>query len=470
MSEKEEMAAYFQKNPEQRKTALEEKRAEESALLLRAAEEFLADYVKLPEHTRLPIALWILATYVFHVFDVFGYLAVVSPTPRCGKSRLLKVLKLLSSNPWLCANMSEAALFRGIHSKKPTLLIDEAEAIRNPKSDRSQMLLSILNTGYEQGATVPRCAGESNKLQEFEVYCPKVFAAIGRLPETLVDRSIPINMQRRRKMDRLERFTVRLVKRRAEKLQEAIARRVKEERKDITDAYASMGDLDFLEDREEDIWRPLFAMCAVFASQRLPELKERALALSGEKAEQITEDSLSVRLLTDILQVWPDSEEKVSSEMLAARLQDLPESPWRKEVELTPRKLSRMLKPFGISSKVVRMGDSTPRGYVRAEFISASSPYVAFNSQHPQHAFVSSELDAKNDSQQGGCVADRKCHLNTCDFNDVADVANWKAQEGGCANSEGGKSDVQGNSREGAGGASGDIETGSGSKGRGNSR
>lgn len=92
-------------------------------------EGFLHRFVVLPAHTALPLALWAIATYTFESFDAFPYLAITSPTKRCGKTRLLECLELLAHEARRASNPSEAALFRMIEKYKPTLLLDEAETL-----------------------------------------------------------------------------------------------------------------------------------------------------------------------------------------------------------------------------------------------------------------------------------------------------------------------------------------------------
>ena len=59
----------------------------------------------------------------------------------------------------------------------------------------------VLNAGYKKGGLVSRCADGSRNhdLLEFEVYCPKVVAAIGGLTGALMDRHISIRMKPTRK-------------------------------------------------------------------------------------------------------------------------------------------------------------------------------------------------------------------------------------------------------------------------------
>jgi hypothetical protein len=58
---------------------------------------------------------------------------------------------------------------------------------------------------------VGRCIGTSSKLAEFRVFCPKVLAGIGTLPDTIADRAVPIRLKRRQRNESVERFKRRKV-------------------------------------------------------------------------------------------------------------------------------------------------------------------------------------------------------------------------------------------------------------------
>jgi hypothetical protein len=233
----------------------------ENPQILRDVELFLTRFVILPPYTRLPLALWAIATFCFEAFDATAYLCVTSPTPRCGKTRLLEVLTLLVSSPERTANVSEAALFRIIEAEKPTLLLDEAETLTG-KSERAEYVRGLLNAGNRRDAAVTRCVGQNHTVQRFSVYCPKIVAGIGSMPHTIRDRSILIEMQRRKDLERVERFLFRRAKPEAEKLRERISGFVAENREAIEASYQGL-ELDFIEDRDAESWESLFAVLAV---------------------------------------------------------------------------------------------------------------------------------------------------------------------------------------------------------------
>jgi len=348
--------------------------------ILRDVESFSARFVILPPHVRLPLALWVIATYCFEAFDAMAYLCVTSPAPRCGKTRLLEVLSLLVCKPLRTANISEAALFRIIEAERPAILLDEAETLKG-KGERAEYLRGLLNAGNRCDATVTRCVGPNHAPQSFSVYCPKIITGIGSMPHTIRDRSILIEMQRRKNSERVERFLFRKAKPEAEHLRERISAFVTENRGAIEAAYKGL-ELEFIEDRDAEAWESLFAILAHMEGPRYEELKNCALTLTGQKAEGDAEESLSLRLLADLREVWPENEGTAFSAHLIESLRGIEDSPWASEVELNPRKLARFMRPFGIQSQQVRVGSKTAKGYHLSELEPAFARYLGPDGKH----------------------------------------------------------------------------------------
>src|SRR5439155_12653817 len=105
------------------------------------------------------------------------------------------------------ANISDAALFRAIAKLSPTLLLDEVDAIFGPKARDREELRGMLNAGYRRGAVTHRMGGNKmTTLEAFPVFCAKVFALIGDLPDTIADRAVRIRLERRTRDEPIERF------------------------------------------------------------------------------------------------------------------------------------------------------------------------------------------------------------------------------------------------------------------------
>jgi hypothetical protein len=258
-------------------TQKEEEPLPSGAELLAEIEKYIRRYLILPAATYLPVTLWTVATHAADEFDCFPYLALLSAVKRSGKTRLQEVLETLVRSPWRGTAPSVAALFRMLE-KRPTLLLDEVEMFNGSnrnKSETTQTLLAVLNAGHRKGAYIPRCEPPRQDVKNFQVYGPKLFAAIGKLPDTLADRSIIIRMKRRTKAQQVERFRQVKAAAEAKPIQDAAARFVQTSRPEIEHSYQNVleTDLDYLSDRDADLWTPLFAVCAVADSKQLPRAK-----------------------------------------------------------------------------------------------------------------------------------------------------------------------------------------------------
>jgi hypothetical protein len=128
---------------------------------------FLADYVVLPEPTLLAVSAWTAATYLIDLWDHFPHLAITSPEPRCGKTRLLELLQLVCRLGWLVTNASPAVVYRKIAQDVPTLLLDEAQSLSRRGSEASEVLRELFCAGIGKHATVPRCVGPTHEPTDF---------------------------------------------------------------------------------------------------------------------------------------------------------------------------------------------------------------------------------------------------------------------------------------------------------------
>lgn len=340
-----------------------------NAELLSAIEGQLRRYVATHPRYFLIVALWCVATHLFESFDAFPYIAITSPAKRCGKTRLAELMDMLSARSWRTVGATPAVIFRTIDRKRPTLIIDEAE-ILTARDERAFALREVLNAGYRKGQTVSRCderAGHEPK--EYGTYCPKVFVLIGTISGALADRCIEIRMERRTK-ESIERFRFTRALQEFAPLKQEIEAWAAARAQDVAQWYQS-NDLAFIEDREEELWLPLFAVCAVLAPDRVPELERVAAEMAGAKAEGEPHD-WSTRLLADVRAVFSElKSDRIATEQLISALSQIPDSPWpgwNHENGIYSRDVSRLLKPFGIYSQNIRFGDKVIKGYLRDTF------------------------------------------------------------------------------------------------------
>jgi len=392
----------------------------EGAKLVTTLESTFSRYVALEPGLPLVLALWTLATHVFGCFDAFPYLGITSPTKRCGKTRLAEVIELLSFNGLRTAGASAAAIFRTIEmyarkNNTVTLMMDEAELLAT-KSERSEDLRQILNAGYRQGQFVLRCGRKSDENfepKQFTVYCPKVLVLIGNLPDTLADRCIPIAMRRRKPGEQVDRFFNTHAQNQARPALREMAKWAKANRTRIKSKLR--GDVEFLEDREAELWLPLFAVCQVAASERLAELKSVALRISGRKLADEPAD-LRILLLKDVREVFTRTREaRLSSSRLLTELSAIEESPWAGWSNgrgMDARGLARLLRPFGIESHNLRTDGQILKGYDRADFEGPWENYLPADlSATPLQANTGAGSSDFSSRYTRGNVADEKCEI-----------------------------------------------------------
>jgi len=250
-------------------------RVDGAVLLNRLRGHFLR-HVVLPKHADVALALWALRTWVFDCFDVTPYLAITSPTRRCGKTVLMTILY------WLCRrakkndHMSKASIYRSVEAEQPTLILDEVGWVVDMKDERQ----GILCGGFERLGFVEICEGEGADIttKRYSTYCPKAFGLIGKLTPTLMDRSIDIRMQRKGKGDKVERL-----RRRDNPDHQEFRRQCLRWADDNREALATIAPKEpaGLNDRAFDAWEPLLAIAECVGGDWPKLAIEAARALSG---------------------------------------------------------------------------------------------------------------------------------------------------------------------------------------------
>jgi Protein of unknown function (DUF3631) len=381
------------------------------------------------------LALWVLHTHAFDAFEMTPYLLIRSPEKRCGKSRVLEVLKLLARTAISTANITEAALFRAIELYRPTLLVDEVDIIFAGKDDRARALSGLLNAGYEQGGSALRVGGPSrDRLEEFSAYCPKALAGIGsKLPDTTIDRCIPIDMKRRAPGERVERFKRRQVKPEAEQLRKRCSDWAEQNLAAVEAIWPELPDQ--LDDRAQEISEPLFAVADVVGGDWPERVRTAVVALRG--GESADDDSVGVRLLADIRTIFGEVD-RVSSSGLLASLNALEESPWGEWYgkPLSARGLAKLLDRYGIKPRTVRFGgEERAKGYLREQFEDACERYLPQTS--PDAGSIRDSVTSRSGSGiepnsyacQEALVMDSESGANPHGERDVTDVTDRTATE-----------------------------------------
>lgn len=356
--------------------------------LLDQTRAFLQNFIVFPaeEHAEA-VTLWIAHTWAVEAFDFSPYLNINSPLKRCGKSTLLDCLKLLVARPWPVVSPSPAVLFRKIEQDCPTLLWDEVDTVfaATKGDDGREDLRAVLNAGFQRGAKVPRCVGPTHALAEFSVFCAKALAGIGTLPDTVADRCIVVSLARARPGQKLGKFRFREVAPLAERLREALSLWASTPATQPALSAARPVMPETLGDRQADICEPLLAI-ADLAGGKWPKRARGALVkLCG--AAGGADENLNQKLLSDIREAFTQAgDDELPTSDLLRLLIERDDSPWAQWWEADIEKgnvrgpasrLARLLRPFGVSSKAVRIeGKAAVKCYRRAPFEDAFLRYL----------------------------------------------------------------------------------------------
>jgi len=156
--------------------------------------EILKKYCDIKEEYYPLLAVWIIGTHFHHDFESYPYL-FVNAMKGSGKTRLLKLIAILSKDGEILTSLSEAVLFR----TKGTLCIDEFEGLNRAGGEN---LRELLNASYKKGTKVKRMRkargadGESQVVEEFDVYRPIAMANIWGMENVLGDRCISVVLER----------------------------------------------------------------------------------------------------------------------------------------------------------------------------------------------------------------------------------------------------------------------------------
>ena len=352
-------------------------------------------------------ALWVTFTWLIDSVQVAPIANITAPEKRCGKSIMLTALGNLVNRKLQVSNIGSAALFRAIELWSPTLLIDEVDAfLRENEESRG-----ILNAGFTRdSAVVIRCVGDDHIPTPFRVWGAKALCGIGKIADTLADRSIPLRLRRKLPGEEVE------VLRHSDpelwaNLRSRMMRFAQDHAEQIGKARPTT--INGLNDRANDCWEPLLAI-AEAAGGDWPAVARKA----ARTLHDVEDDSPSVgvELLTDIKTIL---DTKQATKMFSAALLDelmaddeAPWPTWNRGKPMTARQLSTKLGEFGIKSKDIRIGTTNKKGYDRADFtevfdryLSSVPPAVSATTRQPAKHVASSDISSATNTQP---VADVK--------------------------------------------------------------
>ena len=343
--------------------------AQITAELLDKCKACIRRYIVLSEEQAVILAVWILHTHAFNAAETTPYIHITAPDRACGKTRVMEVLEQLVNNPIRSGGMTPASIVRIVAEKRPTLFLDEMDSQFGANNEYAEAIRGILNEGFRKKGVFIKCVGDDFKPTEFPVFSPKCFAGIGRLPDTVASRSIPIEMVRKLPSEKVRPFREREVAAATLPIRKTLkAWAAPQIIKLLQDSRPAP--IAGLSDRQNDMAEPLLCIAQLAGDEWLQRLTKSLKTIF--KANDSEDLSIGTSLLADIRSIYDEMDtDTLDSVSLAARLCEIQESPWASLAngrKMTPHLLARMLRRFRIMPTKFRIGSETFRGYKRGDF------------------------------------------------------------------------------------------------------
>jgi putative DNA primase/helicase len=352
----------------------------DGAALLTDLSLTLQKYVVVTDVQADAIALWNLHTHAHDASDVSPKLVLKSAQKRSGKTRLAAALARTVALPFYVSGIKPAALLRIIETEAPTLLLDEMDAAMKQDREMAEALRGIIDSGFDRAGAryimnVPRRGGGFEPRQ-FSTWAPQLLSGIGDLPDTVRDRSIEIEMIRKRREEKV----TRLRRRDGDDLDVLGRKSARWGHDNLEILRDAMPEIPSgLSDRAADAWETLFAIADRAGGDWPQRARKAALTLSGEHVKE--DDNIATQLFVDIRAVF--TTEQIKSEKLVELLVAIEGHPWAEfghiGKPITQNKLARLLKPYNIRPGTIRTGagqKDTAKGYKSAQFADVFERYL----------------------------------------------------------------------------------------------
>lgn len=297
------------------------------------------------------IALWIIGSYLFPVFDAYPYLYLVG-VKRSGKTKTLLLIERLAFNAIMASDLTSPVLFRLVEAKRSTVALDESEQLSD--KTRKQDLRLILNAGYKRGAPAYRARKLKSgafSLEVFEVYSPKGIANISGMDSVLEDRALTLTMVRTNNKDKGNLA----VTQKAEDwsyLRSLLYVFALENADKIYNIYNDDPSVNELLNRQNELWRPLLSITKVIGDDVFEEIKSEAKKRAEETTGADLEDfdSAVLHALKEL------SDDEVSTTLTNKQIKEKAHEYIEEDQRdyLTSRGVGAALKRFGVSGKKIQ--------------------------------------------------------------------------------------------------------------------
>ena len=279
---------------------------------------YIKRFICFPEEAYLSyISLWVMGTYLFMLFRYYPYVWL-NAEKGSGKTLLMEILSKVAFNGELITNPTESVIFRDISNNLITMFIDEVEQLKKRDKDTYGSLISLLNAGFSKAGIVKRSESTPDGfvVRSYSAYSPKMFAGIGEIDDVLQDRTVRIPLLRKKDNETVQRYkeTPGILELQAA-IRDDLYVFALNYAKLVADSYekesiAGIEGLSHLNNRELDIWEPVFLLASLvdkeYGNNNLTCLMA---TLSRKSAEEKHQDNITQNetyKILNLLKTMPD--------------------------------------------------------------------------------------------------------------------------------------------------------------------
>lgn len=327
-------------------------------VLLELFHQTVPKYVELDsEETYFLLYLWIIGTYFYRLFAAYPYLDLTG-TKRAGKTKTLEIINYTAFNSILSPDLTSSVVYRLIEQTGATIILDEAEHFKNPKSEQAQAVRTLLNQGFKRSMFAYRSDTKEKNFTPvpFNLYSPKAFGHINSFDDVLEDRCIQILMKRSSKKTiqnthpweyddvwwKIRAMCYRLFLDYADMIET-----MKQKAEEVMPVTG----------RERELWLPILTLAQLFESFGVPVAEKiRQYATKSSEERQTTDESESIdvkvsKYIVDNLSedTWYNNKGIHDDMMQKAQDYDLPK-------DMNIKGISTVFRRLGVKRKKSRDG------------------------------------------------------------------------------------------------------------------
>ena len=231
-----------------------------------------------------------------------------------------------------------AVPLRRRQATRRTILFDEIDTIFGPKAKEHEELRGLLNAGHRRSGVAYRCVGEGTRqiVVEFPAFAAVALAGLGKLPDTILTRSVVIRMRRRAPDEHIEPYRARVHEPEGWKLRGMLADWTATAAEQLTGYWPDMP--PGVTDRPADVWEPLLAVADAAGGPWPQRARDACTWLVRDNADRGI--SLGIRLLADLRDIFGGARAMTTEDILT-RLH----APGRRPMGRTQRPAHRRPRP-----------------------------------------------------------------------------------------------------------------------------